>query len=130
MTAEPAVVPFEETLVKKPGNCPVEIDGEVKAESGTKAVVGEVWTFHTLILLPPLETTRPTPSVPSKYDGPHQHPPTAYSPNTFCEFSPPRLLRFMRYMIPALPAATASSGTEPGCFGSSITPPKPKSPST
>src|SRR5271165_5787360 len=129
MTAEPAAVPFEETLVKKPGNCPVLIEGEVNPESGVRAVVGVVCTFQTLTLLPPLETTRPMPSDPLKYDGPHQHPPMPYSPSTLLEFSPPRSPRLSRYMIPTLPAAAATRGPA-DCLGSSITPPDPKSASS
>jgi hypothetical protein len=67
MMAESAVVPFDETLVKKPGSCPPDaIEGEVKAGSITKLVEVVVWTLNKLMLLPPLVTTRPMPSEPLK----------------------------------------------------------------
>ncbi|MGC2222631.1 MAG: hypothetical protein WA624_09820 [Methylocella sp.] len=72
MMAVPACVPFDETVVKVPPSWPLTT-GDA-APSWTKATVGEVCIFQTVIwgvpplplLPPPLLTTRPTPSGPVK----------------------------------------------------------------
>jgi len=64
-------VPLEETEVKKPAFCPEEIEALATSVNNTW---GEVATFQTRKVLPPLLTIRPAPSDGStKYDAPHQH---------------------------------------------------------
>ena len=71
MMAVPAWVPFDETVVKVPGSWPLGTGAA--APSPTKATVGEVciiqtviWALFEAVVLPPLLTTRPTPSGPVK----------------------------------------------------------------
>src|SRR5208283_134685 len=63
MIAVFAATPLEEIEVKNPGSCP-----DVTAALASIASAGEVAvsTFHCIISLPPLLTTRPTPSDPLK----------------------------------------------------------------
>ena len=63
----PGLVPFDETVVKKPGSCPPGMPGEDPAAANF--IGGEVGTFQTVTLLPPLATMRGTESLAaSKYD--------------------------------------------------------------
>src|SRR5271170_775047 len=120
-------VPLEDTLVKKPVPT-VFRAGELVTSVSDGA--GEVSSFHTMMLLPPLLTTRAALSLGStKYDSPHQHWPMAYVPSTLFVSveNPPRSSSFMKNMDPTLPAATARCGIEPGWSGRTITPPDPKS---
>jgi hypothetical protein len=71
MIADPADVPFDEIVVKKPPSWP----DAMLANDFSSCSAGVAGTFHTLMLLPPLLTTRRTPSDPIKYDGPHQQEP-------------------------------------------------------
>jgi hypothetical protein len=55
------LLPFEDTLVKKPD--PADFSGALV--TSVSDGVGEVSTFQTLTVLPPLLTTRATPSLGS-----------------------------------------------------------------
>ena len=108
MMAVPDCVPFEETDVRKPG---AWIDaGKVAAPSRTNGVLIAVLTLQVFSSLPWLVTTRPIPSDPAKYEGPHQHSPSWISlglfgpPATYPPISPG--LRFMMYRRPYFAAAT------------------------
>jgi hypothetical protein len=72
MIADPADVRFDEIVVKKPPSWP---DAMLGNDFSSCSCAGFAGTFHTLMLLPPLLTTRRTPSDPIKYDGPHQQEP-------------------------------------------------------
>ena len=54
------LVPLEEMLVKKPGSCPPPIEADWATR--LSEVVGEVCSFHTSTVDPPLLTTRATES--------------------------------------------------------------------
>src|SRR5580692_8348139 len=121
MTAEFAVVPFVETDVKNPGSwAPPATAPEVAPFCRCTSVPPE--TFHMTALLPPLETTRPNPSLPVKYDGEHQQPPPiltwpmALPVTTVAPLA--RLSAFNKYMMPTLPAATARLLDATACGGS------------
>src|SRR6478736_1257387 len=67
-------LPLDETLVRKPPNCPPPIEAEllVLVSAGLRAIP----SFHTSTVVPPLLTTRPIPSRSTKKEGPHQQAPT------------------------------------------------------
>ena len=56
--------PFDEMLVKNPPVCPPPTEPELV--TFVSVTFGEVWSFQTLIVLPPLETTLAAPSGSTK----------------------------------------------------------------
>src|SRR5579872_631547 len=114
--------PDDETLVRKPGSCPLVM---FAAPALTSLTEGEVSRFHRVTVWPPLLTTCGTPLL--KYDCPHQHRPIETTPTIplFVALKPPKAAWFRRNRLPSLPAAAARLGMGPAWGGNNRTPPEP-----
>src|SRR5436190_4264081 len=110
----PLLLPFDDTVVKKPLSWPLWIVW--LQESATSMGDGAVCTFQVCNRLPPLDTTRLMPSLPVKYDSAHQQAPALYTPSTLfvLVLKPPSCGRFSRKSCPSFPLAVASHGVDPG----------------